>query len=203
MKNFLIVISIFSGLVLGGSSSAKAKLHFVISPTPSFTLPKGIGGYNRSYSMGFSFPIPKVEKIRLGIDFMATSWTSDMFYKFEKNLIFNTQKVGVTDNLQHHYLLGFSSNIGWILENEKSLWHRTYFLTGIFFGHPNTPNKVWTKSMGKITDRIVFSPYIRFQRPLFKRLSFIVGMVQFVYVPEVGFVSSLLIGFNSKLKFWE
>ncbi|NOZ03027.1 MAG: hypothetical protein GXO92_00255, partial [FCB group bacterium] len=96
-------------------------------------------------------------------------------------------------------LVGAAPYLSGTINKKGDLWHKTTFSLGILAGHPDTPNRVWLKKWGQITDRVVFTPFFRFERPLLARYPWIVGMAQFYYVPEAGFVSSLLIGADVKL----
>ena len=158
------------------------------------------GDYSHyNYIFGVSFPVPKQQNLRFGLGFIQASWTSYKLYKFEKNLLYDTQEVGKTDDLYRHLFMGFSTYISYTLNADNHFWDKTSFDVGIFAGHPNTPNNYWLSDWGRITDRIVVCPFIRAERPLFVKYPWITGIVQMVYIHGAGIHTSFLFGCNLKI----
>ena len=199
MKQTFILFTFLSFLIAESAKAPLIDLHYAISPTPNFQYASNVSGNNRDYAFGLSFPIPKKQNFRFGIDIVLKSWTAYRLYRFEKDLLLDNQNVGNTDEWYEHSLLGAAPYLSGTINNEETFWNKATFSLGVLASHPDTPNKVWLESWGKLTDRVVFTPFFRLERPLFVKYPWIVGMVQFYYVPDAGFVSSLLIGGDLKL----
>ncbi|GEM_PF-5940983 len=199
MKQTFIFFAFLSFLSAENGKVPLIDLHYVIAPAPNFQYASNESGNNRDYTFGLSFPVPKKQNFRFGIDIMLKSWTAYRLYRFEQDLLYENQSVGNTDELFEHSLLGAAPYLSGTINNKGDFWDKATFSFGVLAGHPDTPNKVWLKKWGKITDRIVFTPFLRLERPLIAKYPWIIGMAQFYYVPGAGLVSSLLIGADVRL----
>ncbi|NOZ03028.1 MAG: hypothetical protein GXO92_00260, partial [FCB group bacterium] len=93
-----ILLFMFSSFLMAGSAKAPLiDLHYAIAPSWNFQYASNTSGNNRDYAFGLSFPVPKKQNFRFGIDIMLKSWTAYRFYRFEKDLLYESQEVGNTD----------------------------------------------------------------------------------------------------------
>jgi hypothetical protein len=192
-KIVLIILLSISFLHGDGSKSTLVEMHLGLSPTSSFQYGSEVIGANRDYTFGISVPIIREKRLRLGIDITQIVWSSYRFYKFEKELLYENQKVGNSNELQRHRLIGLAPHISWTLNKDGHFWDKTTFIGGIHFGHPDTPNDMWYKKWGRITDRVTINPFVRFTRPIIAKYLWILGTVQMELIPYFGFNSSLFI----------
>ena len=189
-----ILILLFISLIYGEESNSRLlEIHLGLSPTSNFQYGSEIIGANRDYTFGISIPIRIEQNLRLGIDITQLVWASYRFYEFERDLLYETQKVGNSDELRRHRLIGLAPLISWTLNKEGHFWDKTVFIGGIHLGHPDTPNDVWYKEGGRITDIVTLNPFVRFTRPINVSYPWVVGTVQIAFIPYFGFHSSLLL----------
>ena len=177
------------------------KLHYLFSPFPEYRIsnkidiPLFFGQNNRTYVFGASYKVSQYNA--LSVEFVETNWISNYLYSFEGGFSENNVSGEKVSTLKHH-IAGFGLNV---MRNIKhGYWDGSSISLGVVAVKPTTSPTGFVNP--EFNPKHLFTINAKFERYIVKDYPFKI-CVQTFYIPEVGFKHSILIGIDSKIKFWE
>lgn len=157
--------------------------------------PYFFGNNNRTYVIGTSYMITKY--YTLGIEYTTTNWISNYLYNFEAG--FSEKNIlGEKLSTSRHHIGGFGFNL--VKNIKRGYWDGSSIALGVLLAKPTISPTGYINPKFDPETLIIFNA--KFDRYIIKQYPFKFSFQTF-YIPDVGFISTALIGIDSKINFWE